>query len=56
MDHLVNKLRRSGPKLKSIFPKYEFRGFLEAYEVVDRPMLYRIARESNREVAPKRVS
>ena len=33
-----------------------FCSFLEAYEVVDRPRLYRMARKSKRGVAPKRVS
>ena len=42
--------------MKSVFPKREFSSFLEAYEVVDRPIPYRMARKSKRGVAPKRVS
>ena len=60
MGHFIHKLleiyRNVGQILKSVFPKYEFSGFLEAYEVVDRPILYRIVWKSNRGVVPKRVS
>ena len=48
--------RNFGPKFKFLFPKYAVSSFLEAYEVVDRPRLYRIARKSKRGVAPKVVS
>ena len=51
-NFMVECRENLNPKCKSVFPLYEFRGFLDAYEVVARPMLYREAKHG---VAPKRT-
>ena len=46
MHKLLETYKMFGLFFWPVFPKYAFSGFLEAYEVVDRPILYRILRIS----------